>query len=117
MSRIYVPDAESNSIPLDEASACVIDDCDKAANGARGWCGMHYQRWRLHGDVQARQDSIFPHTLSMDARAWSDYMAENRRANVAYEENPLALSDCCDADDRRRVTNKRNRAWKLQVQR
>jgi hypothetical protein len=52
-----------------------------------------------------------------DLRLWNAYMAENRRAKKAYAENPLALSDCCDADDRRRITNKRNRAWKLQVQR
>jgi hypothetical protein len=52
----------------------------------------------------------------MDARAWSDYMAQNSRAKKGYAENPFALSDCCDADDRRRVTNKRNRVWKLQVQ-
>jgi hypothetical protein len=55
--------------------------------------------------------------MILDLRAWSDYMAQNRRANVAYVENPLALSDCCDADDRRRITNERNLAWKLRVQR
>lgn len=24
-------------------------DCEKPAH-SRGWCGMHYRRWRLHGD-------------------------------------------------------------------
>lgn len=32
---------------------CKIERCDKAAK-ARGWCPMHYRRWRLHGD---------PHTV------------------------------------------------------
>lgn len=30
-------------------SACSIPDCGKPAIG-RGWCSMHYKRWRLHGD-------------------------------------------------------------------
>lgn len=28
---------------------CKIDGCDKAVK-ARGWCGMHWWRWRHHGD-------------------------------------------------------------------
>jgi hypothetical protein len=28
---------------------CSVDDCTAAAH-ARGWCGKHYQRWRLNGD-------------------------------------------------------------------
>lgn len=28
---------------------CSVDDCEKPAH-ARGWCPMHYQRWRQHGD-------------------------------------------------------------------
>jgi hypothetical protein len=52
-----------------------------------------------------------------DLRLWNAYMAENRRANVAYAENPFALSDCCDADDRRRITNKRTLAWRREAQR
>jgi hypothetical protein len=66
---------------------------------------------------EAREDIVHPHTTSMDLRAWSDYMAENRRANVAYAENPLAFSDQCDANDRRRFSNQLYAAWKLQVQR
>lgn len=29
---------------------CSVDECDKRPS-ARGWCGMHYRRWRTHGDV------------------------------------------------------------------
>jgi hypothetical protein len=28
---------------------CSVPDCSKAAE-KRGWCGMHYYRWRVHGD-------------------------------------------------------------------
>lgn len=28
---------------------CNIDGCEKTVN-ARGWCSMHYLRWRKHGD-------------------------------------------------------------------
>ena len=28
---------------------CSIDRCEKPSR-TRGWCGMHYQRWKAHGD-------------------------------------------------------------------
>jgi hypothetical protein len=31
------------------SASCTIDGCDKAAK-ARGWCAMHWWRWRHHGD-------------------------------------------------------------------
>lgn len=31
---------------------CSVGGCTKTAH-ARGWCGMHYQRWRIHGDLTA----------------------------------------------------------------
>jgi len=30
---------------------CSVDGCEKLASAARGWCPMHYRRWRIHGDV------------------------------------------------------------------
>ena len=31
---------------------CSVDGCEKKGAG-RGWCQMHYRRWRRHGDVHA----------------------------------------------------------------
>lgn len=33
---------------------CIIDGCTKQAYVARGLCGMHYRRLRVHGDVEVR---------------------------------------------------------------
>lgn len=30
-------------------STCSVNSCEKPAT-RRGWCGTHYQRWRIHGD-------------------------------------------------------------------
>ena len=30
-------------------NTCIVDGCAKPSI-ARGWCHMHYQRWRTHGD-------------------------------------------------------------------
>jgi len=35
------------------AVTCSIDGCAKKVV-ARGWCGMHYERWRQHGDPTFR---------------------------------------------------------------
>lgn len=29
---------------------CVIEGCEKVARSRHGFCGMHYERWRVHGD-------------------------------------------------------------------
>lgn len=30
--------------------ACAIEGCSKPGKLTRGWCYMHYERWRVHGD-------------------------------------------------------------------
>lgn len=34
---------------------CITEGCEKPSK-ARGWCGMHHQRWRLHGDPMYTND-------------------------------------------------------------
>ena len=29
---------------------CIVEDCERVAK-SRGWCGLHYSRWRKYGDV------------------------------------------------------------------
>lgn len=33
--------------------SCAVDGCDRSGRLVRGWCPMHYSRWRRHGDVHA----------------------------------------------------------------
>lgn len=48
-----------NHAPRDAVSLCMtrcaVDGCENESKSksARGWCGMHYARWRRHGDPLA----------------------------------------------------------------
>lgn len=35
--------------PSPACRSCAVDGCDRPPHGST-WCGMHYQRWRKHGD-------------------------------------------------------------------
>lgn len=63
------------------AVICSIHGCDKTV-GTRGWCPMHYQRWRKHGDPL--------HTVPTAAERF--WLKVNRTADcwiwMAYK-NPL----------------------------
>lgn len=48
-------------------STCSIDDCERP-KWARGWCGAHYARWRLHGDALPDMPIGGP---SLTERFWS----------------------------------------------
>lgn len=51
-----------------QRSTCTLPDCNRA-HFARGWCFMHYKRWRKHGDptITLRPEL----TLSFEERFWS----------------------------------------------
>lgn len=34
-----------------ERTACSIEGCEKPEAGRRGWCEIHYYRWRVHGSA------------------------------------------------------------------
>jgi hypothetical protein len=38
---------------------CAIEGCDRPVRG-HGWCHMHYQRWRRHGDPLTVFDGRLP---------------------------------------------------------
>lgn len=48
---------------------CSVDDCERAAY-CRGWCKLHYERWRKRGDVN-------------DAGHRYKFTAEDRTKNIA----------------------------------
>ena len=35
---------------MDKRTTCSIEGCTKVGRITRGWCSMHYQRWKAHGD-------------------------------------------------------------------
>jgi len=45
--------------PRREKVACKVDGCDRFAT-CRGWCGMHYRRWKRLGDPAAEVKSWTP---------------------------------------------------------
>lgn len=46
--RLYGPDSQ-----------CAVEDCDRSPV-SRGWCNMHYRRWRIHGDPEVVQRERTP---------------------------------------------------------
>lgn len=56
---------------------CTIDGCGKRATGGRGWCPMHWKRWRVHGDpltaprpyARTLADRLWPR-LTIDGDCW-----------------------------------------------
>jgi hypothetical protein len=78
--------------------ACTIDGCERPHYG-RGWCNMHYTRWRTHGDpLMLSQGPGHLERLRTHCPADHPYDVENtyvyrgrrhcracrRAANVAY---------------------------------
>lgn len=71
--------------------ACSVERCEKPATGGRGWCGMHWWRWRHYGDP-----SIDP--------------AELRRANRPME---CSIDGCNRSFRARGYCATHWRRWKL----
>lgn len=47
---------------------CSVEGCGKAVLG-RGWCAMHYRRWRKNGDPLAIRQ-VQHHGVSLEERFW-----------------------------------------------
>lgn len=77
-------------------SLCKIDGCDReTVNELRGWCGVHYNRWRRHGDPCAGK-TVRGHPLkflketaasfaSDDCLLWPYGRGKDGRGSVSYE--------------------------------
>src|ERR1039458_8735189 len=74
-------EAKNNTPPR----ICVIEGCDKLAGSyATGWCPMHYQRWKSHGDVMWE-----PHPKTPEERFW-----EKVNKNGPLPEGQPELGEC-----------------------
>lgn len=49
---------------------CSIPECDRK-HSARGWCGMHYRRWKMHGNPLAKVEFKPPRAWSSEQRFWA----------------------------------------------
>ncbi len=49
-----------------DTAPCAIQGCEKPGGAGRGWCWMHYYRWRRHGDPQ----TVLKPQGDTEARFW-----------------------------------------------
>jgi hypothetical protein len=47
-------------------SGCAVTDCPNSAV-KRGWCALHYQRWRKHGDPLRERPDVITRLLDRSA--------------------------------------------------
>ena len=60
---------------------CTIDGCEKFQS-ARGWCSMHYERWRKYGDTSrgkptARERLLAKVDTTGTCWLWTGFIADN----------------------------------------
>lgn len=78
---------------------CTVADCLKVGPLYRGWCGMHYQRWRNSGDLnRGRRPPANGGVCSIpscgrphDARGWCERHVQRWRRN-GHPTRPRRLS-------------------------
>lgn len=51
-------------------ATCSVEGCQKVPAG-KGWCGMHYMRWRRHGDISVNKRPVISHAIPVVERFWS----------------------------------------------
>ncbi|MBN9210756.1 MAG: hypothetical protein BGO45_10805 [Microbacterium sp. 71-36] len=49
---------------------CAIDDCDRPSR-ARGWCTLHWDRYRRHGDPLHSVNHRAPASATVSERFWA----------------------------------------------
>ena len=56
---------------------CSVEDCDRSAR-ARGWCNMHYQRWKRTGSLLSHQVPIGQQPLDLAGQRFGLLVAIHR---------------------------------------
>jgi len=73
------------------ANLCIIENCDKPQRG-RGWCMMHYTRWKKHGDPNLVERVQRSTNEASAIEIFEDY------ATVALSSGKFAIIDLADVD-------------------
>lgn len=85
--------------------SCSVDGCEKGGQLRRGWCKMHYQRWKRHGDPLATKHREFctfdgcakehyaQGYCTLHYQRWRKYGDASTLKAVAYESPEHAFSD------------------------
>lgn len=76
---------KSINLPQTGPRTCAINGCPNPVK-ARGWCGMHYIRWRRHGDPTTTTTTT-PPPAWIDPLTDDDYRA--LRASVEADAQKL----------------------------
>lgn len=52
---------------MSETTECSVEGCDRPVVNTRGWCALHYQRWRRTGDpLSTRKCGAQPRQYKFD---------------------------------------------------
>lgn len=86
-------------------ATCDVDDCDRTDIKARGWCGMHYARWKTHGDPTHTERNYGQEGCKVEGcedlhhgKGWCNkhYRRWRRRGTPTYTESYVC--DSCGQD-------------------
>lgn len=67
---------------------CSVDNCEKSAQ-KRGWCGMHYKRWLVHGDTATTKKAANGAGFKQDGYLGHQVQGVRKFAHVAVAEKAL----------------------------